>query len=83
VKSAGDLERALKTLGVRYDEKLLEIRKFFLNPPVTDDYTLKWRMPDEEKVVEILCEEHDFSRDRVLNNLQKYKSVRARQTTLF
>jgi len=83
VKSAGDLEKALKTLGVRYNEKLLEIRKFFLNPPVTDDYTLKWRMPDEEKVVEILCEEHDFSRDRVLNNLQKYKSVRARQTTLF
>ncbi|RLF66187.1 MAG: flap endonuclease-1 [Thermoplasmata archaeon] len=83
VRSAGDIEKAMKALGVKYDDVLLEIREFFLNPPVTDDYTLKWRMPNEDKVVEILCEEHDFSKERVLNNLQKYRSVKARQMTLF
>ncbi len=83
VRSAGDLEGALKVLGVKYDEVLFEIRKFFLNPPTTDDYALKWKEPDEDKVVEILCEEHDFSKDRVLNALQKYRSKKARQKTLF
>ena len=83
IKTYKSLEKVLPIVNGEFPVDPLEIRKFFLNPPVTDDYTLKWRMPDEEKVVEILCEEHDFSRDRVLNNLQKYKSVRARQTTLF
>ncbi|HEC96394.1 MAG TPA: flap endonuclease-1 [Euryarchaeota archaeon] len=83
VRSAKNLEGALKVLGVKYDETLFDIREFFLNPPTTDDYVLKWREPDEDKVVEILCEEHDFSKDRVLNALQKYRSKKARQKTLF
>lgn len=49
-----------------------EIRRLFLEPAVTEDYVLEWREPDEEKVVEMLCEEHDFSEDRVKKALEKF-----------
>ena len=57
------------------------IRDFFLNPPVTDDYTLEWRTPDVEGVVEMLCGRYDFSEERVRSALAKV-SVKATQKTL-
>lgn len=57
------------------------IREFFLSPPVTDDYTLEWRAPDVEGVVEMLCGRYDFSEDRVRSALAKV-SVKAAQKTL-
>jgi len=41
------------------------IREFFINPPVTDDYSIKWGRPDREAIIEFLCEEFDFSVERV------------------
>jgi len=41
------------------------IRKIFLDPSVTPDYSLKWSKPDEEKIVAFLCGERDFSEERV------------------
>lgn len=57
------------------------IQEFFQNPPVTDDYTLEWKLPDTEGVVEMLCGRYDFSEDRVRNALDKI-SVKATQKTL-
>ncbi|WP_406661595.1 flap endonuclease-1 [Methanolobus sp. ZRKC3] len=45
-----------------------EIREFFLNPPVTNDYTLKWRKPKTDALLEFLIEERDFSEKLVLGN---------------
>jgi len=53
----------------------LKIFEYFLNPPVTDDYRLEWRPPDEKKVFEILVEEHDFSPERVRNALERLKKA--------
>lgn len=41
------------------------------NMPVTDDYNLEWKDVDKERVVELLCGKHDFSRERVENTLSK------------
>jgi len=41
------------------------IRALYLRPDVTDDYALEFRAPDEDGVIKFLCEEHQFSRDRV------------------
>ena len=41
------------------------IRKIFLDPDVTSDYSLKWSKPDEEKIIAFLCGERDFSEERV------------------
>jgi flap endonuclease-1 len=53
----------------------IKIYEYFLNPPVTSDYKLEWREPDEEKVIEILVEEHDFSLERVKNALERLKKA--------
>ena len=57
------------------------IKEFFLNPPVTDDYTIAWRPPDIDGVVEMLCGRYDFSEERVQGALDKI-SAKATQKTL-
>jgi len=57
------------------DVDLYAIKEFFLNPPVTDDYELKWREPDEEGILKFLCDEHDFSEERVKNGLERLKKA--------
>lgn len=41
--------------------------------PTTDDYELEWKDINSEKVFEVLCDRHDFSRERVENTLSKLK----------
>ncbi|MCA6212842.1 flap endonuclease-1 [Thermococcus bergensis] len=66
------------------DVDLYAIKEFFLNPPTTDEYKLEWKMPDEEGILKFLCDEHDFSEERVKNGLERLKkAVKAgRQFTL-
>jgi flap endonuclease-1 len=51
----------------------IKIYEYFLNPPVTENYKLEWREPDEKRIIEILVEEHDFSLERVKNALERLK----------
>ncbi len=81
IKIYGDIFKTLKVLKVEI-ENLEEIRKFFLNPPVSEDYEVKFREPDLDKIVEYLCEEHDFSRERVEKAAEKLKALKASQSTL-
>lgn len=81
VKAYGDVFKVLRVL--RVDVKDVEdIRKFFLDPPITDNYNIDFRKPDEEGIVEFLCEEHDFSRERVKKAVEKLKSIVSDQMTL-
>jgi len=76
IKRAGNLENALKMLKVEMDEEMLnEVRRIFLDPPVTDNYKLEWKLPDEEKVLSMLCDEHQFSESRVKSALEKFSSM--------
>ncbi|WP_202319465.1 flap endonuclease-1 [Archaeoglobus neptunius] len=81
IKTYGDVFKALKALKVEI-EFVEDIRDFFLNPPVTDDYRIEFHEPDFEKAVEFLCEEHDFSRERVEKALEKMKGLKSTQETL-
>lgn len=48
--------------------------------PVTDDYELSWTHPDTEKIIELLCNKHEFSEDRTRTQLQKLeKSTGSKQ----
>jgi flap endonuclease-1 len=47
------------------------VRHTFLTPAVTDDYTIEFRDPDPAGVVQFLCEEHQFSRERVVAALER------------
>jgi flap endonuclease-1 len=63
------LQKTLKNAEFPVDPQ--RIRDVFLQPQVTDDYSLKWRTPDTEGVVDFLCRERDFSEDRVKKALEK------------
>jgi len=42
-----------------------EVRRIFLQPDVTDDYSVETKEPDLDGIVRFLCEEREFSRERV------------------
>jgi flap endonuclease-1 len=66
-------------------EEIKEIRKIFHNPDVTKDYSLKWIKPDKDKVIEILCEEYNFTKNRIEPILEKFENIEnmMKQKTLF
>ncbi|NJE25263.1 flap endonuclease-1 [Thermococcus sp. MV5] len=87
-KKALEIVRHSKDPLLKYqktsDVDLYAIKEFFLNPPVTNEYKLEWKMPNEEEVLRFLCDEHDFSEERVKNGLERLKkAIKAgRQFTL-
>ena len=85
IKKHGDnMPAILDELGQNI-ENWEAIREFFLRPEVTDNYSVKWGKPEPEKIKHFLCEEHNFSADRVdkvLERLTKAVSETTRQKTL-
>jgi flap endonuclease-1 len=63
----------------RLAENLDEIRKIFLQPLVTDDYDLSYKELREEALYRFLCEERDFSKERVGVIVGRMKEFYARQ----
>jgi flap endonuclease-1 len=74
IKKHGDLETAIeKEEKVVIDEDYNEIRDIFLNPVVTDDYKLDFKPLDIDGIIQFLCDERGFSKDRVASTLRKAK----------
>ena len=72
VKEHGTLEKALEHLkDVTFEVNPKRIESIFLDPEVTRNYSLSWKQPDVEGVVQFLCKEHDFNEERVRDALQK------------
>jgi flap endonuclease-1 len=53
------------------DQPWSEVYYFIKKIPTTDDYEMGWRPVDYDKVKQLLCEEHDFSPERVDSALKK------------
>ncbi|MCS6767842.1 MAG: flap endonuclease-1 [Candidatus Nitrosocaldus sp.] len=65
--------------GIDYEA----IRGIFLRPEVAEDVRIEFRDVDEQGIIGFLCDEHDFSRDRVSNTIKRLKeSMRARSSSL-
>lgn len=85
VKEFPDITAIAQAVGWNFPVSPDEVAKLFLEPKVTSDYQLEWRRPDKDGVIEFLCDEHQFSRERVLNaleRLEKAYSTLFRQSTL-
>jgi len=80
VKECKTLERVISKLNWRESVDLKKIFEFFLNPPSTRDYSLRWKAPDRDKIIEFMVEEHDFSRERVEKALDKLEKAREEAT---
>jgi flap endonuclease-1 len=78
IKKHGSLEGALQELGVDIESKD-EVRKIFLYPNVLDHVELVFRDPDPDGVRRMLCEEFDFSPDRINAALEKFGVARSEQ----
>jgi flap endonuclease-1 len=48
-----------------------EVRSIFLRPAVTDDFSVETKEPDLDGIVRFLCDEREFSRERVSAALQR------------
>ena len=57
-----------------------ELIRYFLNPDVTKEYDIAKRTPDNEKVIELLCEEHGFMKERVEAGLEKIHAKKGQAT---
>ncbi|AEM37981.1 flap structure-specific endonuclease [Pyrolobus fumarii 1A] len=76
VKAQPDVRKLLRSLPRNeFPTEPEKIFEYFLNPPVTDEYKLEWREPDEKMIYEILVVEHDFSPERVKNAIQRLKKA--------
>ena len=89
IKKMGNIENAYAKMGgdsnmLTFDE-INEIRRIFLEPNVTDSYDLKWNSPDNEGVYKILCDEHQFTQQRIEPILDKFVKIdqMMKQKTLF
>ncbi|MFH1821283.1 MAG: flap endonuclease-1 [Methanobacteriota archaeon] len=78
VKKHGSMEEIVKTeFGEKFEVDPLEVRDIFTRPNVTDDYQLKWDDPDPDAIKRFLCDEHDFSEDRVQSGIVKLTKGKA------
>nr|HOP09673.1 flap structure-specific endonuclease [Candidatus Methanofastidiosa archaeon] len=62
-----------------------KIKKLFLEPDVTDDFSFKFRAPDEDGIYTFLSDEREFSRlrvERAMERLKKGLDSVTRQETL-
>jgi flap endonuclease-1 len=75
IKKHGSLENVLKYLPEVQIPSLQSIREIFLKPTVNMDYVVRWRPIDRSKVLEILVEKHDFSRERVEKAIDRVEAA--------
>lgn len=73
IKEHGSLDTLLRTSlkDAQFPVDPQRIRDVFLRPKITDGYSLEWRNPDVEGVVDFLCRERDFTEDRVRKSLER------------
>jgi flap endonuclease-1 len=83
IKEKGRLEDALDELTDSEtqltSQDIESLRNIFLKPPIVTDYGLSWSQSDSSAVIHLLCDEHQFSRDRVKQVLENF-SILAQST---
>jgi len=88
IKKYGSFNEIVKAKNYSIDFDYETVRNIFLNPEVIDLPIPDLSVPDPDKLVEFLCEEHDFNRERVekgisrLNNAYKKLKGSGIQTSL-
>ena len=82
VREFGDITAiAARTSGLDLPDNVNRIKEFFLRPDVRSDYTLNWKKPSVDEVIDFLCRERDFSEDRVRKALERMETGLASPAT--
>ncbi|KZX14430.1 flap endonuclease-1 [Methanobrevibacter curvatus] len=59
-----------------------ELRDLFLNHEINKDYNIKWEKVNKEKLIGFMCDEHGFSKERVLTAEKKMEKINSPQNSL-
>ncbi|MHC1631077.1 MAG: flap endonuclease-1 [Methanotrichaceae archaeon] len=82
IRKHGDLETTMRSRDETI-ENFEEIRNIFLHPEVTDNYSIKMNPPSAEDILAFLCDERDFSADRVKKAVNRFEeALKVGQSTL-
>jgi flap endonuclease-1 len=65
IQKHGSIEKLPPEVRAKIASQYREIREIFLNPPTTLDYDLTYSPFQEKKLFRFLCDERDFSPERV------------------
>jgi flap endonuclease-1 len=79
MREFGSLERVMEEKASEQwgmVEGYKEIRRIFLEPDVTDDFSVEWGTMVKDEIKAYLCNERDFSEARVEGSLKKLDMVR-------
>lgn len=68
---SNDAKSVISEKGIMVDFDVDEIKALFLDYETSKDYKLKWEGPDREKTLRFLCDEHDFSPERINKGLER------------
>ncbi|MEM3267476.1 MAG: flap endonuclease-1 [Conexivisphaerales archaeon] len=71
IKKYGRLEGIVELQSELAGLDYQSIRHIFLEPSVTDIDPPVWKATDKDAVVKFLCDDHDFSRERVVSALER------------
>jgi flap endonuclease-1 len=65
IRKYGEAEKLPEDIRSGLPSDLDEVRNIFLHPRVLENYSVKMTRPDPDGMLEFLCEERGFARDRV------------------
>jgi flap endonuclease-1 len=84
VRDYKTIENLKKNIEWNFEIDMETLYYFFLEPPVYHDYKIKFSSPQAEKIKKLLCDEHNFSEERVSKFLEKLSQVHkgGKQTSL-
>ncbi len=71
VQKFDSFERIIRETKFEPQFDFKKVEEIFLKPKFSGDFKIEFREPEVEKVVEFLCEKHDFSEVRVRSALAK------------
>jgi flap endonuclease-1 len=89
LQEKGTLENALTTITESETplsaDEIATVRNIFLEPTITTEYSLQWSKPDTPAVIRLLCDEHQFSKERIEPILEHFSSLNqlTKQKNLF
>ena len=78
VKQFKNFDKIFKEVEADFNWK--EVYAVFKSMPIMKNYQLKWQAPDEEKIIKLLVDKHDFSEDRVKKTLEKLNNSKSKQS---
>ena len=75
LKKHGKIESLPSDIASKVPQHYEDIRKLFLNPKITQNYTLNYEKLREDELYDFLCNERGFAKQRVEKIVERMKRI--------